>query len=134
LINRNRVYEMLTKEDDSASAWGKGKESKVPGVPSHLVSRQTGLPFSAMEWVTFAELYLNEAKTAYANYCLDLRTIRIRLLKAASMLVAALQVNGEESDLEDIAGVSRTTFPINNGGLKQFKELTKEGTVNPDQI
>ena len=75
--------------------------------------------------VALADKYFSEAKLAVGEPIEDRRIIRIRMLKAASLLVSGLQYLGEESDLEDIAGVSSTKFPLPGGGLKTF--LGREG-------
>ena len=98
----------MTKEDNYAKAWSKGKQSKVEGVEDHMVRRDTGIPFSEAEWILFAEKYTNEAKVAYANFVPDSRALSSRLLKAASMLIAALQTNvADQQELDDIAGYVR---------------------------
>lgn len=119
MLGRNKVYEMLTKEDNYAQRWAKGGRKK-----DTYTSATTGQPFSLMEWIVFVEKYLDEAKICYANYTPDLGAVRIRLLKAASLLVGALQVHGKGEDLERLAGVSATKFPILHGGLATFDLLT----------
>ena len=121
MIERERVYEMLTKEDAYAQKWAKGGRKQ-----DACVSATTGLPFSLMEWVVFAEKYLDEAKLTYANYTPDQGAVRIRLLKAASLLVSALEVHGREDDLERLAGVSSAKFPILHGGMATFDALTDQ--------
>jgi hypothetical protein len=79
-----------------------------------------------MDWLVFAEKYLNDAKTAWAGYTPDKRAITCRLLKAASLLVTCLTVHCSESDLEQIAGVSSTNFPIYTKGLKDKEEADKK--------
>ncbi len=133
-LPRELVYEMLTKENDYAKGWEKDKESQKPPFPDHTVNRTSGEPFSMMDWIVFAEKYLKDAKEGYANYCPDLRVIRIRMLKAASLLVTALQVHGEETDLEDIAGVSSNKFPALRGGLETFKEMKAAGASAPSPL
>lgn len=126
MIARELVYEMLTKEDNYAKGWASPTPRPDGTVKTdHMCSAKTGLPFGHMDWIVFAEKYLNEAKLAYANYTPDDRTIRIRLIKAASLLVSALQCHCEESDLETIAGVSSRGFPVLHGGLATFKEMQK---------
>jgi hypothetical protein len=129
VVPRTAIYDAITKEDQYAQGWAKGKRSVDGTVPDHLVSRQTGQPFSSMEWVIFAEKYLNEAKTAYANFLPDMNVVNIRLLKAASLLVSALQCSASQQDLDKIAGVSSTGFPIQHGGLSAFKQYAKD---NPE--
>ena len=119
---RQAVYDALTREDDYAKAWSKGKQSKVEGVEDHMVSRKHGHPFSMADWFDFHDLYIDEARYGYANYVPDEKPLLIRALKAASMLIAYLQTNATEADLQAIAGKSRTEFPVNTGGLKQFKQ------------
>lgn len=118
MIDREKVYEGLTTEDKYAQGWGDSKTSKDSETPDHMVNRHTGLPFSEMEWIVFAEKYINEAKLGYANYTPDLRTTHIRMLKAASLLVSGLQACN--ADIDSIAGVSSTKFPINTQGLKDL--------------
>jgi hypothetical protein len=115
-IPRTLVYEMLTKEDAYAQGWAKGKKDAY-------TSRSTGQPFQYTDWLVFAEKYFNEAKLCYANYTPDLRAIRSRMLKAASLLVSGLQTLGEETDLRDIAGVSSNKYPIFHGGLQTFNQV-----------
>lgn len=125
-VTRQQVYDALTAEDNYAKAWSKGNQSKVDGVPDHMVRHETGIPFSEAEWVIFAEKYLAEMKLAYANFVPDNRALTSRLLKAASMLIAAIQTNAvDEQELKDIAGVSSTKYPVLTGGLAQFKALTE---------
>jgi hypothetical protein len=125
-VPRTAVYNAITLEDNYAQAWSKGRKSIDGSVPDHMVSRQTGHAFSQMEWIIFAEKYLAEAKTAYANFLPDMNVVNIRLLKAASLLVSALQCSATQSDLDKIAGVSSTTFPIQHGGLSAFKQYAKD--------
>lgn len=116
------IYQMLDREEKYASGWGEDKKSHEEGFPDHVVSREIGHPFGVMDFVNFAQKYLDEAKLAHSNYLPDPKAVRIRLLKAASLLVSAMQVHCAETDLEDIAGVSSTKFPIFHGGLKAFRE------------
>jgi hypothetical protein len=51
------------------------------------------------------------------------------LLKAASLLIAAVQVNSTPEELESMSGKSRTDFPVLRGGLKEFKEINKPSEV-----
>lgn len=128
-LDRSAIYEMLTKENAYAGAWGKGKESIHPAFPAHTVSRRTGQPFTESEWMDFAQKYLDEARLALANYTPDMRAVRIRMLKAASLIVTALQVHGDAADIEDIAGVSSNKYPVLHGGLQTFQSLGgKQGT------
>jgi hypothetical protein len=131
-VSRQQIYDALTTEDNYARAWSKGKKSKVEGVEDHMVSRRTGLPFSEMDWVTFAELYLNEAKTGTANFVPDIRAIHVRLLKAASMIIAAIQTQSTPEELASYAGHSRTEFPVMGGGLKTFKEMQAKNPTTGD--
>jgi hypothetical protein len=122
-VSRQLVYDALTAENEYARDWSKGKKSKVEGVEDHMVSGRTGMPYSEMDWLTFAELYINEAKTGTANFVSDMRAIHVRLLKAASMIIAAIQTNSTPEELASYAGHSRTEFPVMGGGLKAFKEM-----------
>lgn len=133
-VDRELVYDMLTKENEYAKGWEKDKESQKPPFPDHTVNRTTGEPFSMMDWIVFAEKYLGEAKIAYSNYTPDLRAIRIRMLKAASLLVTALQVHGDVDDINGIAGVSSGKFPIMHGGLQVFKDLKASGASAPSPL
>lgn len=116
MISRETVYKMLTKEDAYAQGWGQHKNKG-----DSYTSLEDGQPYGLMDWVIFSEKYANEAKLAWANFTPDSRAVRIRLLKAASLLVTALQVHGLPSDLEDIAGVSSNRYPLFPGGLEAFK-------------
>jgi hypothetical protein len=117
LSSRAEVYAALTVEDDYAQGWASdGRKADA------YVSLRTKTPFTAVEWIIFAEKYLNEAKLAYANFLPDEQVLNIRLLKAASLLVSALTVNATAEQLEQIAGISSTKFPINHRGLKDYEE------------
>lgn len=116
---RQDVYLALSREDAYAHGWTAGDRKSDP-----YVSVRTGQAFSAMEWIVFVEKYLNEAKIAYANYLTDENVVNIRLLKAASLLVSALTCSASPKDLEKIAGVSSTKFPINRRGLQDLVDKT----------
>ena len=131
-LDRELIYAMLTKEDTYAGAWAKGKESVNPAFPGHAVSRRTGQPFTESEWMDFAQKYIDEARLALANYTPDMRAIRIRMLKAASLLVTALQVHGAKADLDDIAGITSEKYPIFHGGLQTFQRMG--GVQGTDQL
>lgn len=122
MLDRKQVYEMLDREHQYAQGWGRDDNKG-----SNMVSIEDGQPYGLMDWLVFAEKYTEEAKLAWSNYTPDRRAVRIRLLKAASLLVTALQVHGQESDLQDIAGVSSTQFPIHHGGLRAFYDETQTG-------
>ena len=120
MISRELVYEMLTKENDYAQAWGG---------PEHDAK------FSDSDWILFAEKYFNEAKLAIANFTPDRRAVRSRALKAASLLVSLLQYHGLESDLQDTAGVSSDkNYPILHGGLETFKSLEPRLPIRVGEI
>jgi hypothetical protein len=123
---------MLTREDNYAAQWSKDKEATNPDFPDHTVSRTTGNPFSLMDWIVFAQKYIDEAKECYANFTPDQRAVRIRLLKAASLFVTALQVYGEPTDMEEIAGISSTNYPILRGGLKTFLTMKNDGVYTTE--
>ena len=97
----------------------------LKGFPDHTVSAITGHPYSIVEWVNFAEKYLKEIKQGHAEFCPDERALRIRLIKAASCLITALQVHGEGNDTE-IAGTSSSKWPLNGGGLSEYKDTLVE--------
>jgi hypothetical protein len=120
MLAREVVYGGLTREDNYAQGWSKGKKSLDNLVPDHMVSRRTGHAFTEMDWIVFAEKYLNEAKRAYSDFCPDIRTVHVRMLKAASLLVSGLQCNAEE--VESISGISSNKFPLrqDGGGLQSF--------------
>lgn len=117
MINRSLVYDMLTKENEYAQGWNRDASGHDVGNDQR---------WGYMDWIVFAEQYLKGAKEVWSNYTPDDRAVRIRLLKAASLLVTALQVHGLESDLEDIAGVSSTLFPTFPGGLEAYKDAVGE--------
>jgi hypothetical protein len=123
-MDRDWVYDMLTKEDQYASGWGEAEgEKSNPVFPEHTINYETGDPFSLMDFIVFTEKYLNDAKAAYSNYCPDNGAVRIRLIKAASLLVTALQVHGKFEDLELLAGKSSDkTYPIRYGGLAVLQD------------
>ena len=121
MLERKQVYKMLTKEDAYAQKWAKGGRKK-----DAYVSPTTGLLFSLMDWIVFAEKYLDEAKLAFANYTPDEGAVRIRIIKAASLLASALQVHGKEDDFKRLAGVSSSKFPILHGGISTFDALTDQ--------
>jgi hypothetical protein len=133
MLSRELVYGMLTKEDNYAKGWGEGKKTVHPEFPDHVVSRSTGEPFGVFDFLVFAEKYLDEAKLAHANYTPDRGAIRIRLIKAASLLVTALQVHGAEDDWDRLAGVSSTKFPIMHGGLELLKQLQAQNSSVVDE-
>lgn len=116
MIDRKLIYEMLSKEDDYAQGWNRDASGNDVGNDQN---------WGYMDWIVFAEQYIAAAKTCWSNYTPDDRAVRIRILKAASLLVTALQVHGKETDLEDIAGVSSNTFPIYEEGLQVYKNETQ---------
>jgi hypothetical protein len=117
-IPRQSVLDALVVEDQYAHGWGVGGTRK----PSPYTSVRTQQAFSEMDWIVFAEKYLNEAKLGYANYVKDVRSIHIRILKAASLLVNAIATHATEQQLKDIAGVSSTQYPLFSRGLQDLKE------------
>lgn len=82
--NRLEVYDALEVEDKYAQGWADGGRKA-----NAYVSVRTGQPFTEMEWIIFAEKYIDEAKLGYANYVKDMKAVHSRLLKATSMLVNA---------------------------------------------
>lgn len=137
MLSQDQVFEMIRKEAEYAKGWTKGsrKVSKVEGIADEDVSPLAplaGQPYSLMDYLTFAGKYWDEAKLAFTNFTPDGGAVRIRLLKVASLLVRALQVHGRPSDVERLAGVSSSEFPIIGGGLKKFDEVTSpEGCLIP---
>lgn len=127
--SRQDVYDALTREDSYAQGWAAGGTRKADA----YVSARTGQPFSEMEWLIFAEKYIDEAKLAYSNYMSDPRVVQIRLLKAASLLVSALTTSASPEQLQDTAGVSSTKFPFNRRGLADLTEAIAAGKA-PDCI
>jgi hypothetical protein len=113
-ISREEIFRMLDKEDDYAQGWNRDAQGNDVGNDGR---------HSYMDWIVFAEKYIDEAKLTYSNYTPDARAVRIRILKAANLLINALVNHGQSSDLEDIAGVSSTKYPILYGGLKTFQQL-----------
>jgi hypothetical protein len=129
LSTRQQVYNALTREDEYAQGWAGPNNSRKADA---YVSAKTGRPFTEMEWIIFAEKYLNEAKEAYANYVPDMNAVNIRLLKAASLLVSALTTATTPEQLEQIAGISSTKFPINRQGLKDYLEALQKDPKTKD--
>lgn len=126
MLTQEQVFEMIRLETEYAQGWAKGKRktSKVEGVSDADVSAETGLPWGYSDWMVFAKKYWDEALLAWANFTPDGASVRIRILKVASLLVRCLMVHGRASDLERIAGKSSRDFPILAGGLKTFNEIT----------
>lgn len=127
--SRQDVYDALTREDNYAQGWAVGGKRKVDA----YVNSRTGDPFSEMEWIIFAEKYLNEAKLCYANYTPDMRAVQIRMLKAASILVSALTTSATPDQLQDIAGVSSSVFPMFSRGLKDLQDAVAKGAETDAQ-
>jgi len=119
ISSRQEVYDAITREDNYAQGWAGPAGSRKADA---YVSARTGKPFTEMEWITFAEKYLNEAKLAYANYIKDMNVVNIRMLKAASLLISALTTSATPEDLQKIGGVSSSKFPIMTGGLCDLKK------------
>lgn len=135
MIPQETVFKMIQKEAEYATGWGKGKRklSKVEGISDadvHALAPLDGQPYSLMDFMTFAEKYWDEAKQAYTNFTPDGGAVRIRILKVISLLTRALEVHGRASDLERLAGVSSSKFPVLGGGLSTFNEVsTSEGCL-----
>jgi hypothetical protein len=130
MIPQSTVFEMIRKEGEYAAGWAKGqKVSKVEGVSEenvHSLPPLTGQPYSIADYMAFAKKYWEEAELSMSNFTPDGGATRIRLLKVVSLLTRALAVHGRASDLERLAGVSSSKFPILAGGLQTFKDLTNE--------
>lgn len=125
-----QVMELIRKENAYATKWAKGsrKVSKVEGVSDDAVHAGTGgpagQPFSISDWWIFARKYFNEIPDAIANYMPDGGSARIRIIKTVSLLVRCLMIYGRTSDLERLAGVSSSKFPVLGGGISTFDELS----------
>ena len=128
------VIALIAKEGEYAKGWGGAdgdrKISKVEGIEDHDVHAGTtgpeGQPFSLADWFVFADKYWQEIPLAMSNFTPDGGSVRIRMIKAASMMVRALMIYGRPSDLERLAGVSSSKFPILHGGLAAFAGLTNQ--------
>ena len=121
------VFDAVRREEMYARGWGRPRP-EAPAKDDH-VSRTDfpNVPWSLADWVVFAEKYLLEAKLAYANYTGDRRVIAVRLLKAAYLLLAAIETNLTEQEIATIGGVSSTAFPFQNRGLLGFlDEMAKQ--------
>ena len=136
------VIELIRKEGEYAKGWGgkdgKRKISAVEGIDDHDVHAGTcgpaGQPFSLADWFLYAKKYWDEIPLAMSNFTPDGGSVRIRMIKVASMLVRALMIYGRPSDLERLAGVSSSKFPILHGGLKAFDNLTNQhGCLIPSE-
>ncbi|HXV27068.1 MAG TPA: hypothetical protein VD862_03550 [Candidatus Paceibacterota bacterium] len=115
MIDREKVYEALTRENDYAMGFGG---------PEHDAR------FSYMDWIAFARRYLQQAEDGYTGFCPDDRAIRQRLVKAASLLVTALQHHCKsEEELNLIAGVSSEQFPVDDSpaALEPYRRHLAEG-------
>lgn len=137
MLTREQVFDLIRKESEYAKGWAKGsrKISLVEGVANedvHPLAPLAGQPYSAMDFVTFADKYLDEARLAFTNFTPDGGSVRIRIIEVIGLLVRLLMVHGHPSDLERLAGHSSSEFPILGGGLKKFNEVTtSEGCLIP---
>ena len=128
------VIALLAKEGEYARGWGGAdgdrKTSIVEGVEDHDVHAGTtgmvGTPFTLADWWVFTDKYWQEIPLAMSNYTPDGGSVRIRMIKVASMMVRALMIYGRPSDLERLAGVSSKHFPILHGGLSTFSNTSSE--------
>ena len=139
-LSFEEVMALVAKENEYATGWSKGsrKESKVEGIEDDAVHAGTtgpaGQPFSLADWWVFTDKYWQEIPLAMSNYTPDGGSVRIRMIKVISMLVRALMVYGRPSDLERIAGVSSSKFPILSGGLATFDHLSSaKGCLIPTE-
>ncbi|MCI0559645.1 MAG: hypothetical protein MN733_14220 [Nitrososphaera sp.] len=121
-ITLESVFDAVRREEMYARGWGKPRP-EAPNKQDHFTSTRTGWPFSLVEWMVFAEKYLNEARLAYANYTPDHRAVAVRMLKAAYLLLAGIEVNLTKQEIGTIGGHSSNKFPILHGGLATFKAL-----------
>lgn len=137
MLSQEQVFDLVRKESEYAQGWAKGsrKLSAVEGVSSadvHTLAPLNGQPYSIADFKVFAKKYWDEADLAQANFTPDGAAVRIRILKVIGLLVRALQVHGRSSDIDRIAGVSSSEFPIIGGGLKKMNEVTTaEGCLIP---
>lgn len=132
------VADMIHKEMEYAKGWGKGsrKISKVEGIEDQDVHSGTagpaGQPYGIADFMTFAQKYWDEITLASSGFTPDGGAIRIRIIKVIALLSRALMIYGRPSDLERLAGVSSSQFPILGGGLKTFDHLSSaEGCLIP---
>jgi hypothetical protein len=132
------VIALVVKENEYATGWAKGsrKTSQVEGVADNDVHAGTtgpvGQPFSLADWWVFTDKYWQEIPLAMSNFTPDGGSVRIRMIKVISMMVRALMIYGRPSDLERLAGVSSSKFPVLGGGLQTFDKLTSaEGCLVP---
>src|SRR5208282_2996512 len=132
MLTFEEVMECVRKEGEYAQGWSKGsrKISKVEGVSDADVhcgpSGWDGIPYSLCDWWVFAKKYWDEIPLSLSNFTPDGGSVRIRMIKVVSLLVRGLMLYGKPSDLERLAGVSSSKFPILAGGLQTFTDLTNE--------
>jgi hypothetical protein len=130
MLSQDQVFEMVRKEITYAAGWAKGQKiSLVAGVNEedvHALPPLAGQPYSIADFMLFASMYWDEAGLSMVNFTPDGGATRIRLLKVIALLTRALQVHGRASDIERLAGVSCSKFPILKGGLQTFKDLTND--------
>lgn len=139
MLTQDQVFEMIRKEAEYGTKWAKGsrKLSKVEGVSDadvHSLPPLEGQPYSVSDFMDYSQKYWDEARLALANFTPDGAAPRSRILKVVSLLVRCLQVHGRPSDIQRIAGVSSSKFPILHGGLQTFDEVTnEEGCMIPSE-
>lgn len=137
MITKEQVFEMIDKELEYSKGWSKGsrKVSKVEGVDDadvHSLEPLAGQPYSIADFKTFATKYWDEIDAALTGFTPDGGAVRIRIIKVLNLLVRAMMVYGRPSDLERLAGKSSRDFPVLEGGLKTFQEVTSdEGCLIP---
>lgn len=126
-----QVMECLRKEAEYAKGWGSKsgrKVSVVEGIDDADVHSGTsgpaGQPFGLADFWVFAKKYWDEIPLSMSNFTPDGGAVRIRMIKTCSLLIRALMIWGRPSDIERLAGVSSSQFPILGGGLKAFDELS----------
>jgi|SRR3990167_8348747 len=117
MINREEVYTALSQENAYAQEWNRSASGYDPGN-----DQRWGL----MDWIVFAEKYLNDAKAAWAGYTPDRRAVTIRILKAANLLVTGLSSHCSPEEIASIAGVSSNQFPIYRGGLQDKRKESND--------
>lgn len=128
----DEVFALIRKEHEYAKGWAKGsrKISAVEGIEDSDVHAGTtgpaGQPFGLSDFFLFAQKYWDEIPLSMSNFTPDGASVRSRIIKVVSLLVRALMIYGRPSDLERVAGVSSSKFPILAGGLQTFNDLTSE--------
>ena len=120
-MDLEQVFEAVRREEAYARGWGDPKQ-RPDGKKDHYTDLKTGLPYRPMDWIAFAEKYIQDAKLAWANYTPDERGVTVRMLKAAYLLLAGVAVSHTPDEIETLGGYSSNRYPIHHGGLQAMKE------------